>query len=60
MNPSDISLSDLHRIQHVQGAYELMNAIRANKPQEEIMRIILRNPRLMATLLVAKNCYYSK
>ena len=54
MKPSDISLSDLYSIQHVQGAYELMNAIRANKPQEEIMRIILRNPRLMATLLVAK------
>ena len=58
MHPRDISMSDIQSLRHVEGAYELMEAMRANKSQEEIMRIILRNPRLMAKLIVSKSRYY--
>ena len=54
MNPRNITLSQLRSLQHVSGADELMEAIRANKSDEEIMRIFLRYPRLMAALIVQK------
>ena len=54
MNPRNITLSQLRSLQHVPGADELLEAIRANKSDEEIMRIFLRYPRLMAALIVQK------
>ena len=58
MNPRDITLSDLQSLRHLAGACELMEAMRTNKSQEEIKRIILRHPRLMATLIIYKGNYY--
>ena len=47
-------------LQHVEGAYELLEAIRNKKSEEEIKRILLRHPRLMASFIITKNRYYSQ
>ena len=60
MYPGDISIHELQALRHVPGAYELMAAIRANKSREEIMRIMLRNPRLMASYIVSRDNYYKR
>ena len=60
MYPGDISISELQALRHVPGAYELMEAMRANKPREEIMRIMLKHPRLMASYIVSRDSYYKR
>ena len=52
------SPSRLQSLQHVEGAYELLEAMRAQKPQEEIMRILLRHPRLMASFIITRDKYF--
>lgn len=46
-------------LQHVEGAQELLEALRTKKPQEEIMRILLRHPRLMASFIITRDKYFS-
>ena len=60
MGPQNISVSQLQSLQHVQGAYELLEALRANKPKEEIMRIYLKHPRLMANFIMSQDNYFGK
>ena len=59
MNPFAQSSSRLQSLQHVEGAYELLEAMRANKSQEELKRILLRYPRLMAYFIVSQPNYFS-
>ena len=58
-NPKEISVSKLQSLQHVEGVNELLEAMRANKPEVELKRILLRHPRLMATFLVSRDKYFS-
>ena len=60
MYPGDISIHELQALRHVPGAYEVMAAMRANKSREEIMRIMLRNPRLMASYIVSRDNYFKR
>ena len=60
MDPKDFSVSRLQSLQHVEGVNELLEAMKANKPEVELKRILLRHPRLMATFLVSRDKYYSK
>ena len=46
-------------VQSVEGAQELLEALRTKKPQEEIMRILLRHPRLMASFIITRDKYFS-
>ena len=46
-------------LQHVEGSQELLEALRTKKPQEEIMRILLRHPRLMASFIITRDKYFS-
>ena len=46
-------------LQNVEGAQELLEALRTKKPQEEIMRILLRHPRLMASFIITRDKYFS-
>ena len=46
-------------VQSVEGAQELLEALRTKKPQEEVMRILLRHPRLMASFIITRDKYYS-
>ena len=56
----DNSSSRLQSLQHVEGVYELLEAMRANKPEVELKRILLRYPRLMATFIVSRDNYFSR
>ena len=46
-------------LQNVEGAQELLEALRTRKPQEEVMRILLRHPRLMASFIITRDKYFS-
>ena len=59
MYPKDISIARLQSLQHVRGAYELLAAMKANKSKEEIMRIYLRYPPLMANFIISRDNYFS-
>ena len=48
----------LQSLQHVEGVYELLEAMRAKKSQEELKRILLRHPRLMAIFIVSQPNYF--
>ena len=54
------SQSRLQSLQHVEGVYELLEAMRANKPEVELKRILLRHPRLMAQFIVSRDNYFSR
>ena len=56
----DNSSSRLQSLQHVEGVYELLEAMRANKPEIEIKRILLRHPRLMATFIISRDNYFTR
>ena len=56
----EISQSRLQSLQHVEGVYELLEAMRANKPEVELKRILLRHPRLMAQFIVSRDNYFSR
>ena len=56
----NVSPSRLQSLQHVEGVYELLEAMRANKPEIELKRILLRHPRLMATFLISRDNYFSR
>ena len=60
MDPKDFSVSRLQSLQHVEGVYELLEAMRANKPEIELKQILLRHPRLMATFLISRDNYFSR
>ena len=61
MNPiRDLTYSQMQAFRHLPGASEVMEAMRANKPPEEIMRIFLRYPGLMAAYIVSKDPFYSR
>ena len=59
MYPKNIFIARLQSLQHVRGAYELLSAMKANKSKEEIMRIYLRYPPLMANFIISRNNYFS-
>ena len=59
MEDKDFKSSLNASLQHVEGAYELLEALRTKKPQEEVMRILLCHPRLMASFIITRDKYYS-
>lgn len=60
MNPRNITLSEMYGLRHVPGADEVIQAMRANKSQDEILRIFLRYPRLVASFIVSRDPFYAR
>ena len=58
MHPPDICITRLQSLQHITGAYELLVAMRTKKSKEEIMRIFLRYPALMANFIISRENYF--
>ena len=50
----------MYGLRHVPGADEVIQAMRANKSQDEILRIFLRYPRLVASFIVSRDPFYAR
>ena len=62
MKPSIVQREEpqLQSTLYVIAFLELREAMRANKPQEEIQRILLSSPRLMASFIINRSKYLAR